>query len=226
MDARRLLIGAVCCVSVAAAVAGCSSAATTAGYDSTRASSSSTTATPSAVTKMATPGSASTSAAPQTPAPETESNPPGDIPDNQVFIGYQGVGFSVQVPEGWASSTAAGTTTFTDKLNSIAITPGAQAGSMTQAEADAELAGLASSVPAFAPGQVQQVTRAGQQIYLLTYQGDSAADPVTNKVVRDAFERYVFVRAGQKVELTLSGPAGADNVDPWKTVSNSFTWAP
>jgi hypothetical protein len=37
-------------------------------------------------------------------------------------------------------------------------------------------------------------------------------------------ERYVFVHKGTAVVLTLSGAKGADNVDPWKTVSNSLTW--
>jgi HKD family nuclease len=33
-----------------------------------------------------------------------EKNPPGDIPDNQVFIDYVStLGFSLKVPEGWAS---------------------------------------------------------------------------------------------------------------------------
>ncbi len=43
-------------------------------------------------------------------------------------------------------------------------------------------------------------------------------------MVRDAFERYVFYRQGHKVDLTLSGPVNADNVDPWRTVSDSFAW--
>ena len=32
-----------------------------------------------------------------------EKNPPGDIPDNQVFIEYRSpLGFKIKVPEGWA----------------------------------------------------------------------------------------------------------------------------
>lgn len=56
---------------------------------------------------------------------------------------------------------------------------------------------------------------------LFHYTGDSAADPVTSKVVRDAFEQYTFWRAGTLVELTLAGPSNADNVDPWRIVSDS-----
>ena len=32
-----------------------------------------------------------------------EKNPPGDVPDNQVFIDYRSpLGFNIKVPEGWA----------------------------------------------------------------------------------------------------------------------------
>ncbi|WP_328617146.1 hypothetical protein OHS18_12915 [Amycolatopsis sp. NBC_00355] len=33
-----------------------------------------------------------------------------------------GGGFSVKIPEGWASSAAGATTTFTDKLNQVQVT--------------------------------------------------------------------------------------------------------
>ncbi|MEU6519984.1 hypothetical protein [Streptomyces sp. NPDC046978] len=68
------------------------------------------------------------------------------------------------------------------------------------------------------------MTRRSGRVVLLTYQGDSAKDPVTGKVMRDAFEQYVFYRSGHEVDLTLSGPVNADNVDPWRIVSDSFAW--
>jgi hypothetical protein len=37
-------------------------------------------------------------------------------------------------------------------------------------------------------------------------------------------ERYEFWRAGREVVLTLAGPVDADNVDPWRTVSDSLRW--
>ena len=40
----------------------------------------------------------------------------------------------------------------------------------------------------------------------------------------DAVERYVFFNNGTQVTLTLSGAKGADNVDPWKIVSDSVKW--
>lgn len=68
------------------------------------------------------------------------------------------------------------------------------------------------------------ISRHAGKAVLLTYQGDSAPDPVTGKVVRDAFERYAFHRQGHEVDVTLSGPLHADNVDPWRIVTDSFTW--
>ena len=47
---------------------------------------------------------------------------------------------------------------------------------------------------------------------------------MTGKRGRDAVERYVFFHKGRDVILTLSGPVGADNVDPWKLVTDSVRW--
>src|SRR3954469_16106844 len=52
-----------------------------------------------------------------------ESNPLGDIPDNQVYVPYQPAdgAFSVQVPEGWARTDLPDGVSFTDKLNTVAL---------------------------------------------------------------------------------------------------------
>ena len=158
---------------------------------------------------------------------QTESNPPGDIPDQQVFVAYTppGAHFSVKVPEGWARSTTAQGVTFTDKLNSITLQEATAATAPTAATAAAAVVPqLAGQVPAFAAGKVSTVTRSSGPAVLVTYLGDSTPDPVTNKVVRDAFERYSFWQNGHEAVLTLSGPQGADNVDPWKIVSDSLKW--
>ncbi|MFB7496283.1 hypothetical protein ACFC09_16595 [Streptomyces sp. NPDC056161] len=162
--------------------------------------------------------------APSAPPP-TESNPPGDIPDNQAYVAFQGNGFTVRVPEGWARGTQGADTVYTDKLNTVRITETTAAAAPTVASVGKEVVPrLRGQVPKFASAEVSQVSRKGGQAVRLTYQGDSATDPVTGKVVRDAFERYAFHRAGREVDLTLSGPVGADNVDPWRIVTDSFTW--
>ena len=50
-------------------------------------------------------------------------------------------------------------------------------------------------------------------------------NPVTGKAGTNAVERYVFVHNGRDLVLTLSGPKGADNVDPWKLVTDSLRWS-
>ncbi|WP_406227603.1 hypothetical protein [Streptomyces anthocyanicus] len=173
-------------------------------------------------------GSGSAAPAQATPAP-TESNPPGDIPDNQVFVAYRPTGgftgFTVKVPEGWARTDKGGTTVFTDKLNSVTIaTANASTAPTVTSVKDTVAPQLRGQMSKFASPKVSQVPRKAGPVVLLTYQGDSAKDPVTGKVVRDAFERYAFYQKGHEVDLTLSGPANADNVDPWRIVSDSFAW--
>src|SRR5690349_5289162 len=49
-----------------------------------------------------------------------EKNPPGDIPDNQVFVPHQSpLGFSIKVPEGWSRVERADGARFSDKYNII-----------------------------------------------------------------------------------------------------------
>ncbi|MGW3151278.1 hypothetical protein ACWDG1_43030 [Streptomyces sp. NPDC001177] len=168
---------------------------------------------------------------PNSPAPP-ESNPPGDIPDNQVYVAYRPgggtftfTGFTVKVPEGWARTDQKNTTVFTDKLNTVRITAASASSAPTVGSVtNTVVPQLRTHVPKFATPKVSEVTRPAGRVVLLTYQGDSAKDPVTGKVVRDAFERYAFHRPGHEVDLTLSGPVNADNVDPWRIVSDSFTW--
>ncbi|MFG2951035.1 hypothetical protein [Streptomyces adustus] len=166
----------------------------------------------------------------QAQAAPTESNPPGDIPDNQVYVAYRPTGgsftgFTVKVPEGWARTVQGGTTTFTDKLNTITVTSApATAAPTTDSVSAAVVPELRTHTPKFADPKVSEVTRHAGRVVLLTYKGDSAKDPVTGKVVRDAFERYAYYRSGHEVNLTLSGPVNADNVDPWRIVSDSVTW--
>jgi hypothetical protein len=134
-----------------------------------------------------------------------EVSPPGDIPDNQAYVRYAppGAGYSVKVPEGWSRTQAGGAVVFTDKLNSIRLEHGP---------------------PARRAGKAGTVHRAAGTAQKLTYLMRSAPDPVTGKAVTDAVERYVFTRGGKTAVLTLSGPEGADNVDPWRIVTNSFRW--
>lgn len=215
MTARRTLTmaGAVAATAVLASCSGTSTPSVSSGGASSSASSS---ASPTAATTGQ-------------PAPRmTESNPPGDIPDNTAYVAFSpaGGGYSVKIPEGWARTSTGTTTSFTDKLNHIEMSTAAAPNQPTvDSVTKTDAASLRAKVPKFAMGRVSIVVRHSGTAILLTYQGDSAPDQVTGKVVRDAFERYTFYRAGKRVDLTLSGPTKADNVDPWRIVSDSLRWS-
>ena len=174
-------------------------------------------------------GSTPTTATPPSAASRNapEVNPAGDIPDNQVFVPYSPPGgrFTVKVPEGWGRTARAGTVSFTDKLNTIGMEPRPAPAAPTVASArQVELPAIRSASRRYEPGSATQVRRAGGDVVLVTFKADAPADPVTGKVVHDAVERYEFWRGGTEAILTLAGPVGADNVDPWRIVSDSFRW--
>lgn len=154
-----------------------------------------------------------------------EVSPAGDIPDNQAFVRYAppAGGYSVKVPEGWSRTAAGRAVTYTDKLNAIRMESQPASGPLTVASARAtQLPVLAKSVKGFVPGSVSTVRRSAGIAIRITYLEAGRADSVTGKVRTDAVERYVFFHGGKDIVLTLSGPKGADNVDPWKLVTGSL----
>lgn len=156
-----------------------------------------------------------------------EVNPAGDIPDDQVFVPFQvpGAPVEIRVPEGWARSEAAGAVTFTDKRNSIRVEITKAPSAPTEESVKANvLPNLAASTKGYAAGKVTTVKRPAGTAILITYRAQADPDPVTRKAVVDDVERYLFWRSGLQLSLTLAGPRGADNVDPWKTVTDSVRW--
>ncbi|MEA2293380.1 MAG: hypothetical protein QOE86_1019 [Solirubrobacteraceae bacterium] len=159
-------------------------------------------------------------------APET--NAAGDIPDNQVYVRFAppGGSFSVKVPEGWSRTTTGGATIFTDKLNAVRLETVPASGPPTVAQVrKRELPKLASTVQGFRPSKVTTVSRSAGSAVRISYLATAKPNPVTGKTGQDAVERYVFFHKGHAAVLTLSGPKGADNVDPWKIVTDSVRWS-
>src|SRR5690242_14181573 len=172
-------------------------------------------------------GSSSNSSSKPVDPNAKETSPPGDIPDNQAFVAYAppGADYSVKVPEGWARTGRGGAVTFTDKLNSITMEERAAKGALSVAAAKrTDLAALRTSVKGFKPGSVSLVKRASGPAVRITYLAAGRPDAVTGKAKTDAVERYLFAHHGKRVTLTLSGPKGADNVDPWRLVTDSLRW--
>jgi hypothetical protein len=128
------------------------------------------------------------------------------------------------VPEGWARTIAPAAVLFTDKLNVISIYT-TQAAAPTVASARAvEVPAIRHPLHGFTLTGISVVSRPAGTAILIRYSADSQPDPVTGKVYKDTFERYEFYRNGTEAVVLLGGPAGADNVDPWRTITSSFRW--
>ena len=157
-----------------------------------------------------------------------EPNAAGDIPDNTVYVPFAFAAgpYAVTVPEGWARTDSGGSTTFTDNFNSAQLLVASSTSApTTQSARDSEVPSIQSSSSNFQLDNVTTVTRKGGTAVLITYKADSAPNAVTGKVRQLAIERYEFWQNGQEGIVVLSGPVGADNVDPWKTISDSFAWS-
>ena len=59
---------------------------------------------------------------------------------------------------------------------------------------------------------------------LIVYSANSDPNAVTNKQIRLEGNRYLFFKDGKLATLDLTAPLGADNVDQWQLMANSFRW--
>ena len=159
-------------------------------------------------------------------AKTAESSPPGDIPDNQAFVAFKppSAHYSVKVPEGWARRSSGAATSFTDKLNSITMSEQAAKAAPNATSGQAQLKRLAT-LQGFKAGKVTVVKRNAGPAVRITYFAQGPKDPVTGRTRTRAFERYEYFHNGRMAVLTLAGAKGADNVDPWRIVSDSLRWA-
>jgi hypothetical protein len=200
--ARNLASIVVAAVAIVAVLAGCGASATSTSSGASTASAASGTAAP-------------------------DNNSAGDIPDTQVFVPFTPATklFTVSVPEGWAQTTDGVATVFTDKLNAVRIEMRPALAPLTpDTIRQQELPAIQSSSPGYRFGAISVVQRKSGPAFMVTYQATSPPNEVTGKSGVDAVERYEFWRNGHEAILTLSGPLGADNVDPWRTITDSLQW--
>lgn len=155
-----------------------------------------------------------------------EVNPPGDIPDSQVFIRFASPdGFSFQVPEGWARSDAAHQSTFNDKYNRIVISTSDWTKPLDLAVAKDTLApAIEKAERAVKILKIVPVKLKSSNAIRIIYESNSEPNAVTNKQVREENETFYYAGKGKLVRLDLSAPKGADNVDQWKLISSSLKW--
>lgn len=155
-----------------------------------------------------------------------ERTPPGDIPDSQVFVQYQSpLGFSIKVPEGWARTERPDGARFADKYNTVelAVAKADRAPNAAGAK-QREAAALQKAGRAVAIASVKDVKLTSGPAVLISYASNSDPNPVTNRQIRLEHDRYLMFKNGNLVTLDLSAPLGADNVDQWHLMANSFRW--
>ncbi|GHF27763.1 lipoprotein [Streptomyces mashuensis] len=158
----------------------------------------------------------------------SDVNPPGDIPDTQAFVPWSSPdgAFTVKVPEGWSRMSQGVATVFTDKFNSVRVehVPAATAPTADSVRTR-DLPAIQAGSRHFSLVSVTEVQRKGGKAVLAEYRADSAPDQVTGKSVPLDVQRFVFFSPAKgEAVLTLSGGVGADNADPWRTITDSFRW--
>lgn len=154
-----------------------------------------------------------------------EKNPPGDIPDTQAFVTYSGVGYAMKVPEGWARTDAGTDMAFVSKLDGLSVTQSnlATAPSLDWANQTyvPEMVAKGRAVEII---KVSIDKRQAGEVIKIAYTLNSEPNPVTNKQIRLEANCYLFFKAGKLSVLDLYAPLGADNVDQWQLMSQSFAW--
>jgi hypothetical protein len=146
-----------------------------------------------------------------------ETNPPGDIPDTQVFVPYASrYGYRVSFPEGWQRTEQGRGVTFINGFDGERVRLGASARNPVQlATAGFEAVRNVHAVPVNLPAG--RATR-------VTFTSNSQPNELTGKRVRLENNTYVFVSPRGTALLDLWAPLGSDNVDQWRRISRSLQW--
>ena len=154
-----------------------------------------------------------------------ESSSLGDIPDDQVFVTYSSpLGFAVKVPEGWARGETDAAVSFADKYNRIEIALGQAEAAPTEPLIKKMAADLERADPAFKLTKITSIRLPAGSVVAMSFASNSEPNSVTGKAARLENARYFYFHDGKLATLTLSAPMGADNVDVWKLISESFHW--
>ena len=155
-----------------------------------------------------------------------ERNPPGDIPDNQVFIDYVSpLGFSLKVPEGWARQDLL--TACRSPTNMAASPLPRPKPRRCRASKRQSRRLCPSSRRVRTPSPSPPSSRSSfppDRRCSISYGSNSDPNPVTNKAIRLENDRYYFWKDGKLVAVNFSAPAGADNADQWDMMAKSFRW--
>jgi hypothetical protein len=114
---------------------------------------------------------------------------------------------------------------FSDKYNTLDVGISSLGANPTAASAKTtQVPELQKTSRAVTIATVKDVKLSMGPAVLITYSANSDPSPVTNKQVRLEHNRYLFYKDGKLATLDMSAPQGADNVDVWSLMANSFQW--
>lgn len=113
--------------------------------------------------------------------------------------------------------------TLTDKLNGIqAGTSGAPTAPTVATVRQQVMPRLQQTQPAFELKTIEPVTLPAGQGVRVAYRRNSSPDPVIGRQVSDEVESYLVAGSARSLRLDLFEPVGADNVDAYRTISQSL----
>ena len=160
-----------------------------------------------------------------------EVNPPGDIPDSQAFVKFTNSagGYQADVPEGWSRVAGppeySSDVIFVNKYDGVSVRVVPALSPPTAASVQAKEANLIlSHVRAGTITGISEANLPAGKAVVVKYTSNSDPNPVTNKRIRLENVTYIFYRNGKEAMLTMWAPRGADNVDQWNRIANSFRW--
>ena len=159
-------------------------------------------------------------------APET--NPPGDIPDTQTFVKFASAAgaYQLEVPEGWARTDQGAGATFVSKLDGVQVAVSSASSMPTVSSVQAaQVPALRKSGRAITVDRVQQVQLPAGPAVMVSYTSNSDPNAVTGKQVRLENNSYLYFKGGNLATLRMWAPYGADNVDQWQHMAQSFGWS-
>jgi len=185
------------------------------------------TGTASSPPSSTTPSTPAASGGGEQPIPTSTNAQSSDIPDTQVFVTYTSPsgGYQLEAPEGWARTTHGDDVSFVSNLNALQVTlSSASVAPNAKSVRGNEASTLQRTGRAVRDIQVKDVQRPNGAAVLMTYTANSDPNAVTGKQVRLDLNCYFFFHQGKVATLMLSAPVGADNVDQWTRIAQSFRW--
>jgi hypothetical protein len=160
-----------------------------------------------------------------------EVNPPGDIPDSQAFVKFTNTtgGYQLEMPEGWGRVAGppeySSDVIFVNKYDgvSVRVVPASAPPTVATVQAN-EVNQIQSHVRAATITGVSEASLPAGKAIVVKYTSNSDPNPVTNKRIRLENVTYIFYKGSKEAMLTVWAPLGADNVDQWNRIANSFRW--